>query len=111
MTRPGSGTGASGPGDLGFSRLVQFAVGNAGKNALTSIVEVYGLYYCTELMGVSPSLAGAVIMVSLAWDAFADPLIGYRADRRIARREREPAALRVDAKLAGVQQPGALGPA
>lgn len=86
MSEAGSGMGATEPGNLGLSRLVQFAMGNAGKNALASMVEIYGLYYCTELLGVPPSLAGAVIMVSLTWDAIADPLIGYSADRQISRR-------------------------
>jgi len=61
-------------------------MGNAGKNALASMIEVYGLYYCTQVLGVPPGLAGMVIMLSLAWDAIADPLIGYAADRQISRR-------------------------
>ena len=37
---------------LSFERLVhQFAMGNAGKNALASMIEIYGLYYCIELLG------------------------------------------------------------
>lgn len=79
---------------LSFKRLVQFAMGNAGKNALASMIEIYGLYYCIELLGVPPSLAGAVILVSLAWDAVADPLIGYRADRQISRASIDPPVLR-----------------
>jgi GPH family glycoside/pentoside/hexuronide:cation symporter len=80
-----SGTQEPDAGRPGFKRLTQFAMGNAGKNALASMIEIYGLYYCTEVLGLAPGLAGLVIMLSLAWDAIADPLIGYAADRRISR--------------------------
>lgn len=86
MSKPASGTQEPDAGRPDFGRLVQFAIGNAGKNALASMIEVYGLYYCTEVLGLPPGVAGMVIMLSLAWDAVADPVIGYAADRQISRR-------------------------
>lgn len=68
-------------------RIMRFAMGNMGKNALASMLEVYGLFYCTEVLGIAPQVAGLIILASLFWDAIVDPLIGLWADRQIAGRQ------------------------
>ncbi len=70
----------------GRLRLSRYAMGNMGKNALSSMLEVYALFYCTEVLGIEPQVAGLIILVSLVWDAIVDPMIGLWADRQLVGR-------------------------
>jgi len=63
-----------------LSRLA-YANGNLGKSGLGSLLEVYGLFYLTDVLRIPPATAGGVLLLSLVWDAFNDPLIGALADR------------------------------
>ncbi len=69
----------------GTVSLPRIAIGNMGKSALASMVEAYGLFYCTEALRIDPRIAGLIILASLVWDALVDPFIGLWADRRLSR--------------------------
>lgn len=62
-------------------RFALYANGNFGKACLATLVEVYALFFFTDLLGIAPAIAGALLLVSLIWDAITDPLWGYLADR------------------------------
>ena len=66
-----------------------YAVGNLGKSSLWSFIELFALFYLTDILGIAASLAGLIILVSLVWDALTDPVMGIVADRL---RERFPTA-------------------
>lgn len=62
-------------------RFALYANGNFGKACLATLVEVYALFFLTDLLGIAPAIAGALLLASLIWDAITDPLWGYLADR------------------------------
>lgn len=86
MITPGATTvgPASNAGE--WRPLARYAVANMGKNALSSMMEVYALFYLTGTLGIAPQYAGLIIFTSLAWDAIIDPAIGIWADRQLQRR-------------------------
>lgn len=58
-----------------------YASGNLGKSTASSLLEFFALFYFTDVLGISPALAGSIILLSLVWDGIADPLVGIIADR------------------------------
>lgn len=59
-----------------------YANGNLGKSALASTIDVFALFYLTTVLQLPSATAGVIILLSLIYDAFTDPLIGYFADRQ-----------------------------
>ena len=55
-------------GDLGIS-IAYFAVG------------FFFMFYLTDIVGMSPLLAGTVILIGRVWDGINDPFIGIISDR------------------------------
>jgi GPH family glycoside/pentoside/hexuronide:cation symporter len=66
-----------------------YALGNLGKSSLWSFIELFALFYLTDVLGIAASMAGLIILASLVWDALTDPIMGIVADRL---RERFPTA-------------------
>lgn len=64
-----------------FARNATYASGNLGKSLLGSFVEIFALFYLTDLLNVPPALAGLVLLISLIWDGVTDPVMGIVADR------------------------------
>jgi len=62
-------------------RFIGYASGNFGKNTVASFLDLFALYYFTDVLGLAPAVAGTVLLVSLLWDGFADPVMGLSADR------------------------------
>jgi glycoside/pentoside/hexuronide:cation symporter, GPH family len=67
-------------GDLGIS-IAYFAVG------------FFFLFYLTDLVGLSPAVAGTVVLIGKLWDGVNDPLIGILVDRTRSRHGRKRAYL------------------
>jgi len=44
-------------------------------------VGLYLLYFYTDVVGISPSLAGLIYGIGMLWDAVTDPFMGYIAER------------------------------
>ena len=44
-------------------------------------VGLYLLYFYTDVVGISPLLAGSIYALGIAWDAITDPFMGYIAER------------------------------
>ena len=63
------------------ARMVGYASGNFGKNVLASTMDFFLLFILTEHWGVSPTIAGLVVMIGLVWDGICDPLLGRLVDR------------------------------
>ncbi len=58
-----------------------FGVGDLGGNLFFSIMGFYLLYYFTDVISLSPALAGTALMIGKIWDAITDPITGYLSDR------------------------------
>jgi GPH family glycoside/pentoside/hexuronide:cation symporter len=63
-----------------YTHLV-YASGNFGKSSLSSFVELFALFYFTDILGIPAAIAGTILFLSLAWDGITDPLMGMAADR------------------------------
>ena len=64
-----------------FGGNLTYASGNFGKSLVGSFLDIFALFYLTDVLGVSPALAGLILLVSLIWDGVTDPLMGIIADR------------------------------
>ena len=42
-------------------------------------VGLYLLYFYTDVVGITPLLAGWIYALGIAWDAITDPFMGYLA--------------------------------
>lgn len=63
-----------------FLTKLAYGMGDTGTAAAASIRSFFFLYFLTDVAGLNPVLAGAVLMVNKLWDAVNDPLIGSLSD-------------------------------
>ena len=63
---------------------VKLAYGLSGYSSFITwtIFSLYGLYFFTDVVGLSAGFAGAIISLGTIWDAATDPLIGALSDNR-----------------------------
>ncbi|WP_332650440.1 MFS transporter [Lysinibacillus sp. 54212] len=62
-------------------RKVIYGSGESVPVVANTVIALYFLYFLTDIVGISPALAGAVFMIGRSWDAFTDPAIGLISDR------------------------------
>lgn len=58
-----------------------YGVGDYAICLYWSGVGLYLLYFYTDVVGISPLLAGWIYALGIAWDAITDPFMGYMAER------------------------------
>ena len=66
---------------LNFKTKLAYGVGELGGAIPNNILVFFALYFFTNVAGLNPSLAGSLVLVGKAWDAFNDPLIGWLSDK------------------------------
>jgi glycoside/pentoside/hexuronide:cation symporter, GPH family len=66
---------------LSFRERFGYGVGDFAFNLFFSTAGLYLLFYYTDVLGLSPAVAGWVFAVALIWDAVFDPVMGYVAGR------------------------------
>src|SRR5690349_12668366 len=69
--------------------VLAFSIGSLGTGMYLTIPSLLLLYYLTDVLGVSPALAGLAVFVPRAWDILVDPVVGWASDRtrtRLGRR-------------------------
>jgi GPH family glycoside/pentoside/hexuronide:cation symporter len=62
-----------------------FGIGDLGGNLFFTMTGFYLLFFLTDIAGLSPALAGTVLMIGKIWDAVTDPATGYISDRTRSR--------------------------
>src|SRR4030095_3525322 len=62
-----------------------YAFGDVADGIKNTAIGTFLLFYLTPVCGLSGSLAGAAIAITLTVDAIADPLIGYISDNTRSR--------------------------
>lgn len=72
-------------GPLGWGNKLGYAVGDFGLNLFYTFCTLFLLYYYTDVLGLSPSMAGGIIMAALLFEAVLDPLMGFVANRTQSR--------------------------
>ena len=69
---------------LPVSVKVFYGVGELAAAVPASLSAFFVLYFFTTVAGLSPALAGAVLLFGRVWDAINDPLIGWLSDRTVS---------------------------
>ncbi len=69
------------PGRLRVRTKLGFGVCDLGGNLFFTALGFWALNYLTDTVAIPAAIAGIIIMVGKAWDAFADPVMGYISDR------------------------------
>jgi GPH family glycoside/pentoside/hexuronide:cation symporter len=65
--------------------VVGFGLGDFGFNLFWSTTSLYLLFFYTDVLGISASTAGLIILVCLVWDGVTDPVMGAFASRTRSR--------------------------
>lgn len=74
---------------LSYPRLLGYALGAFGTGVFTTVPAVLLLYFCTETLGIPPTLAGVAVFAPKVWAIVWDPAVGIWSDRtrtRLGRR-------------------------
>lgn len=71
--------------DLGWDRKVGYAVGDFALNLFYAFCTLFLLYYYTDILGLTPTIAGVIIMAALLFEGVIDPLMGVMANRTRSR--------------------------
>ncbi len=70
---------------VSFKTLLAYGSGDMYGGGAFMIVGLLFLFYLTEIVGLSPALAGMVFGIGKVWDAISDPLMGHLSDRTRSR--------------------------
>lgn len=62
-------------------RKVVYGSGESVPVVANTVIALYFLYFLTDIIGISPALAGTVFMIGRSWDAITDPAVGLISDR------------------------------
>lgn len=62
-------------------RLVAFSSTGFGKSLFWSAADIFCLVFATDTLGLDPATAGAIVLMTLVWDAVSDPIVGLLVDR------------------------------
>ncbi|MBU1020112.1 MAG: MFS transporter, partial [Firmicutes bacterium] len=65
--------------------ILSYAVGDLYGGGAFFIIGALFLVFLTDVAGLSPALAGTIILVGKLWDAFTDPTMGYISDNTKSR--------------------------
>jgi glycoside/pentoside/hexuronide:cation symporter, GPH family len=70
---------------LGVGQRVGFGVADFGFNLYYTGLNLFLLYYYTDVLGIRPAVAGLIFAIPLFWDAVTDPVMGMIASRTRSR--------------------------
>lgn len=65
--------------------ILGFAVGDLGGNLYFSIIGFILIFFLTDHLGLSGTMAGVAVMVGKLWDAITDPIVSSISDRSKSR--------------------------
>ena len=75
----------SSPQKLSLSTKFAYGAGDMGAGITATLLAFSLLIFLTNVAGLSPGLAGAVLMIGKIWDAVNDPIVGVLSDRTQSR--------------------------
>ncbi|AOL23987.1 glycoside/pentoside/hexuronide:cation symporter, GPH family [Erythrobacter litoralis] len=76
-----SAPGQRGAVPVGTLAQITWASGSFATGALFNAMALFALFVMTSFLGISPALAGTIILVARLYDGIIDPLIGALSDR------------------------------
>ena len=66
---------------LKLRTIIGYAIGDTGGNLYFSLIGFIFIFYLTEQLGLTGTLAGTAMMIGRVWDAVTDPIISSLSDR------------------------------
>jgi GPH family glycoside/pentoside/hexuronide:cation symporter len=66
---------------LSLRTLGAYAAPGIGFGFMTLLVSTYFMKFATDVLAIPAATVGGILLLSRAWDAFADPVAGYLSDR------------------------------
>ena len=66
---------------LGFWQKTAYGLGDIFGGGSLTLIGFYYLIFLTDVVRISPALAGTVILISKVYDAITDPFEGVLSDR------------------------------
>lgn len=66
---------------LSFKEKFGYGLGDTASNIFFQFINIFLLYYYTDVFGLEPAVVGTLFVVTRMWDAVNDPLMGAVADR------------------------------
>lgn len=57
-----------------------YGIGQMGDSIGFNVFYFFFLFFLTDIIGISPSIAGSISLIAVVWDAITDPIIGYSSD-------------------------------
>jgi len=63
------------------SMKLGYGAGDFGANLVFQMVNIYIMFFFTDVFGIEPAVAGVIFFVSKIWDGVNDPVMGYISDR------------------------------
>lgn len=73
------------PGRLSRPLKLGYGIGSLGTGIFTTVPGLLLLFFLTDVLGVTPFLAGAAVLIPKLWDVVIDPAIGSMSDRARSR--------------------------
>ncbi|MEM9772079.1 MAG: MFS transporter [Cyanobacteria bacterium P01_D01_bin.73] len=77
----GSNSDSDSPQALSLSTKLAYGAGDLGPAITANVLIFFLLYFLTEVAGLSPGLAGWILLIGKVGDAINDPIIGVMSDR------------------------------
>lgn len=60
--------------------MVYYSLGNLSYGVVLQIISSFLTFFATSVLGISGTLTGTMLFISVIWDAVTDPLMGYISD-------------------------------
>jgi GPH family glycoside/pentoside/hexuronide:cation symporter len=90
---------------IGRPAHLAWGVGSLGTITYLNAVTSVGLIFLTQVLQISPGVAGTLLTAARVFDAFSDPAMGYLTDRTKSRWGRRRPWLLAGAILCGIMLP------
>lgn len=71
---------------LNLATKISYGVGNLGYATIAQTVNSFIMFFGTSVLGVSGTLVGLAVAISVFWDGISDPVVGYISDKHHSRR-------------------------
>jgi len=72
-------------GHVSLGEKLGYGTGNFAFNLAYQVVALYLIYFYTDVFMIGAAVAGSIFLVSKAWDAVSDPIMGYICDHTKSR--------------------------
>lgn len=87
---------------MSSSKMIAYGLPGLATLFTFTMFTTYGLYFFTDVVGLSASFAGMIVTIGTFWDAITDPLIGIISDNRDPKKGRRRPFLLISAIPFGV---------